>query len=141
MEEIELSQQAEDAQRIRQKLDQYNTGFAPPDHHESLCLLVRRDGEMIAGLAGGTYWAWMYVELFWVDECERQHGLGSRVLAKAEEVAIYRGCRNAHLETHDFQALEFYRKRGYVIFGELENLPEGHTKYYLRKSLMSNKPG
>jgi hypothetical protein len=57
-------------------------------------------------------------------------------LAKAEEIAIQRGCKNAHLETHDFQSLDFYRRRGYVIFGKLDDLPEGHTKYYLRKSLI-----
>jgi len=57
-------------------------------------------------------------------------------LAKAEELAIQKGCRNAHLETNDFQSLEFYKRRGYMVFGELEDLPEGHTKYYLRKQLV-----
>jgi GNAT superfamily N-acetyltransferase len=136
MEEIEVSHADEDGQFIRQKLNQYNNEFVPPDNHEKLCLIVNRNNDIGGGLAGGTYWNWMYIELFWVDEKERHNGLGSRILAKAEEIAIQRGCRNAHLETHDFQSLEFYKRRGYVVFGELADLPEGHTKYFLRKQLV-----
>jgi len=136
VEEIEISHTDDDAQFIRQKLNQYNNHFAQPDNHERLSLVVRRDGAMIGGLVGGTYWNWLYVELFWVEENARKNGLGTRILAKAEELAIQKGCKNAHLETHDFQSLEFYQRRGYVIFGELKDLPEGHTKYYLHRQLV-----
>jgi hypothetical protein len=57
-------------------------------------------------------------------------------LVKAEELANQRGSRNAHLDTHDFQSLEFYQRRGYVVFGELADLPDGQVKYYLRKQLI-----
>jgi GNAT superfamily N-acetyltransferase len=136
MEEIEISYQDDEAQFVRQKLNEYNDIYVPPDHHERLCLVLKRDGGIIGGLVGGTYWNWLYVELFWVDKKERGSGLGTKILARAEELAIQRGCRNAHLETHDFQSLEFYQRRGYVVFGELADLPAGHTKYYLRKQLV-----
>ena len=135
MENIEISHSETDADLIRRKLNEYNFYLVPEDRHEKINLVVRRQNTLIAGLIGGTYWNWLYVELFWVDGQERDQGLGSQILAKAEEIAIQRGCKNAHLETHDFQSLEFYQKRGYVIFGKLEDLPQGHTKYYLRKSL------
>jgi hypothetical protein len=57
------------------------------------------------------------------------------MLAMAEEIAVQRGCKYANLEAHDFQSLEFYQKRRYVIFGQLKNFPEGHTKFYLWKDL------
>ncbi len=135
METIEISPSVSEAQFIRQKLNEFNFSRVPLDNHQTLNLIVRRQGAIIAGLAGDTYWNWLYISVFWVDAHERDHGLGSQLLVRAEEIAVQRGCRNAHLETHDFQALEFYRKRGYVIFGKLEDLPEGHSKYYLRKSL------
>ena len=135
MDAIELSLSEAEAQVIRQKLNEYNFERVPPDNHQTLNLVVRRTDTITGGLVGDTYWNWLYISLFWVDPRERSHGLGSRILAKAEEIALQRGCRNAHLETHDFQSLEFYQRRGYVIFGKLEDLPEGHTKYYLRKSL------
>ena len=124
-----------DAQFIRERLNEYNNRFVPQDHHEGLCLVARKDEQIVAGLTGGTYWNWMYIELFWVDEKERKSGLGTKILEKAEEIAVRRGCGNAHLETHDFQSLDFYKKRGYIVFGELQDLPEVHTKYYLRKKL------
>jgi hypothetical protein len=40
-----------------------------------------------------------------------------------------------HLDTMSFQALPFYQKQGYTVFGILEDLPEGHRRYYLRKDL------
>jgi GNAT superfamily N-acetyltransferase len=136
MEKIEVSQSETDAQFVRQRLNEFNFNLVPHDNHETLNLIVRRQNTLIAGLIGVTYWNWLYVELFWVDALERSHGLGTQILAKAEEIATQRGCKNAHLETHDFQSLAFYQKRGYVIFGKLEDLPEGHTKYYLRKHLI-----
>jgi GNAT superfamily N-acetyltransferase len=138
MEDIEVSNSNDDAQYIRQKLDEYNCTFAQPDNHERLCLIVRRRGNTIGGLLGGTYWNWLYIELFWVDENERSKGMGTTILEKAEEIAVRRGCQSAHLETHDFQSLEFYKRRGYSVFGELTNLPEGHTKFYLCKQLVKS---
>jgi GNAT superfamily N-acetyltransferase len=135
METIEVSTSENDARYIREKLNEFNFARVPADDHETLNLVVRQGNTIIAGLIGDTYWNWLYVSLFWVDEHERSHGLGTRILAKAEEIAIQKGCRNAHLETHDFQNLEFYQRHGYQVFGKLEDLPGGHIKYYLHKRL------
>jgi GNAT superfamily N-acetyltransferase len=138
MAEIEISHLDDDAQYIRQKLNEYNCNFVPPDNHERLSLVARQENRIIGGLVGGTYWNWLYIEWFWVEANESNNGLGGQILAMAEEMAIQKGCKNAHLETHDFQSLGFYKKRGYIVFGELGDLPEGHTKYYLRKQLNMN---
>ncbi len=135
MENIELSTSDADSHFIREKLNEFNFQRVPHDRHETLNLLVRRQGEIIAGLIGDTAWNWLYISLFWVDERQRGSGLGSKILARAEEIAIERGCRNANLETHDFQNLDFYQKRGYSIFGKLDDYPAGHIKYYLQTSL------
>ena len=135
MDTIEITISESDAQFIRQKLNEYNFNRVAHYQHETLNLVVRRGNIPIAGLIGDTYWNWLYVSLFWVTEQERSRGLGSQILARAEEVAIQRGCKHAHLETHDFQNLEFYLRRGYEIFGQLYDLPEDHTKYFLRKQL------
>lgn len=130
MDEIEITNTDEDAQFIRRKLNEYNSKFVQPDNHEKLCLVLKRNGNIIGGLQGGSYWNWLYVELLWVDENERKNGLGTKILEKAEAIAMQRGCKNAHLETHDFQSLMFYKNRGYSIFGELADLPEGHTNFF-----------
>lgn len=136
METIELSTSEADSHIVREKLNEYNFQRVPNDRHETLNLIVRENGDIRAGLIGDTAWNWLYISIFWVDGRHRGQGLGSLILARAEEIAIQRGCRNANLETHDFQSLDFYQKRGYKIFGKLDDYPEGHTKYYLCKLLL-----
>ncbi len=35
-----------------------------------------------------------------------------------------------------FQALPFYQKLGYTVFGQLDDLPIGHQMYFLQKALV-----
>ena len=60
-------------------------------------------------------------------------GYGRSLLAKAEAEAKARGCLNAHLDTFDFQALGFYERLGYRIFGKLAGYPGSHTRLFLEK--------
>jgi GNAT superfamily N-acetyltransferase len=93
-------------------------------------------GNVQGGLIGQMLWDWLYVDKFWLPESVRGTGAGAAVLAAAEERAIERGCRWAHLQTLDFQALPFYQRRGYTVFGELDGYPAGSRRYYLRKTLV-----
>ena len=136
METIEISQSEADTQFIREKINEYNFIRVPPDNHQVLNLIAREQNTIIGGLIADLAWNWLYISLFWVAEQKRSLGLGTRILSMTEEIAAQRGCKRANLETHDFQRLSFYQKRGYVIFGQLENFPEGHTKYYLWKELI-----
>jgi hypothetical protein len=42
-----------------------------------------------------------------------------------------------HFDTHDFQASPFYEGLGYVRFAELPDFPIGHSKIFLKKSLVA----
>lgn len=78
-------------------------------------------------------WNTMYIDMLWVDETYRKRGYASKLLQEIEEIAKEKGCTLIHLETMDFQAKGFYLKNGYEIFGELDNVPYGHRRYYMRK--------
>lgn len=132
---VEEFQDAKLEEVIREGLNEFNFKLVPHYEHEPLNLCVREHDEIVAGLLGGTYWKWLYVSILWVKEDLRDRGLGSRLLQKAEDLAFQRGCLHAHLETHDFQALAFYQKHGYSVFGQLGDLPPGHIKYFLHKNL------
>lgn len=99
--------------------------------------VVARDGrgQIVGGVYGELCWDWLYIRTMWVAGKHRGQGIGSRLLAEIEAGALSTGIGRAHLETTDFQALSFYVKNGYVVFGELEGKPAGHTWYYLKKEL------
>ena len=92
-------------------------------------------GEWLGGCTGHVWGDWLYVRFLWVHARLRGQGQGTRLLDAAERFAAERGAAQATLETHSFQAIEFYLKRGYVVFGELEDYPPGHRKFFLRKRL------
>lgn len=128
--------QLEDLAIVRAGLSAYNRQHAPDDVFQSLTVFVRdTHGTIVGGLVGGTYWSWFYVETLWLSQEIRAHGYGSRLLAAAEHVAIERGCIGAQLDTMSFQALAFYERQGYSVFGMLDNFPPGHRKYFLHKRL------
>jgi N-acetylglutamate synthase-like GNAT family acetyltransferase len=65
----------------------------------------------------------------------REQGYGRQLLEQLEAAAREQGAQNAYLDTFSFQALEFYQKQGYQVFGELQNFPQGNQRYYLTKEL------
>ena len=77
----------------------------------------------------------MHLDILWVDEKYRKTGIGSRLLKAAEEVAVQRGCHSVHVDTMSWQAPEFYKKHGYRIIGELNDIPAGNKKFHLVKDL------
>jgi hypothetical protein len=52
-----------------------------------------------------------------------------------EDEARAFGAKHAYLDTFSFQARPFYEKRGYRVFGTLENYPDAHSRYWMTKSL------
>jgi GNAT superfamily N-acetyltransferase len=125
-----------DVRAVHDGLDAFNLRFGPPHAYQPLTIFLRDDDSaLVGGLIGATYWGWLYVEVLWLEERARRGGHGSAMLAAAEEEAWRRGCRHVHLDTMDWQALPFYQKRGYTVWGQLDDLPEGHTRYFLRKDL------
>jgi len=97
-------------------------------------------GEWLAGLTGYVWGGWLHVNLLWVTESLRGHGHGSRLMDAAEQFATEHDCLGVTLETHSFQAPGFYARRGYEVFGTLEDYPPGHSKLFLRKRLRGAEP-
>ena len=121
---------------VRASLLQFNNDRVGNDGHTPLSLVeYDSDGNIIAGIIGGTYWGWMYVDILWVHEDHRKKGLGTKLLLEAERQAVQRGCHHVHLDTMSWQAPEFYQKHGYEIIGVLPDIPQGNQKYLLTKAL------
>ena len=93
------------------------------------------DRELEGGLSGWTWGGCAYIEYVWVRADRRGHGLGSRLLAAAEEEAQTRGCTQIVVFSHTFQAPEFYRRHGYVEYGRIDDYPRGHGEVHFAKQI------
>ena len=126
----------EEIRMVGEGLYAYNNQHAPPGDFKRLGVFLRdAEGTLIGGLTGGTYWGYLYVGRLWTEDRFRKVGLGGRLLAEAEQEAQRRGCHSVHLMTGSFNAMPFYQKRGYLIFGELQDMPIGHTQYFMYKNM------
>lgn len=121
---------------IKAGLYQFNLARSEPDQYQPLDIYLHdEERHLMGGLIGGTYWGWLLVEIFWLAEDARGLGWGKRIMALAEEEALRRGCKHAHLDTIEFQAPAFYESLGYRQWGVLEDLPPGHRRIFYRKDL------
>jgi GNAT superfamily N-acetyltransferase len=95
-----------------------------------------RENRVVGGVIGQVFGGWLYVSLLWVEESLRNKGNGTELLKMVESEALKLGCKYAHLDTYSFEARPFYEKHGYTLFATLGNYPEGHNKYFLKKTLL-----
>lgn len=130
----------EDIEFISQQFQAYNnmqSGVFPS--RELHLFAYSPDGQIAGGLAGSIFWGWLHVDTLWVAEAYRGHGLGTALMDQAEAEAIGMNVQRAYLETTDFQALDFYKKRGYQIFARLEDQPPGHVCYYMKNTSLNRR--
>jgi ribosomal protein S18 acetylase RimI-like enzyme len=123
---------------ISRLITQFNeTGAGQPSNYQPLAIVVSEEetGETLGGLWAGTSFSHLHVHLLYLPESLRGTGLGRELMRKAEEEAIHRGCTGAWLDTFSFQALGFYERLGYTVFGVIDSYPPGHSRFFLSKSL------
>ena len=122
---------------IRTGLSDYNLEQAGYRDARTLAVLVSDPDtqEVIGGLLGRTSMGLLFIDLFFVPESLRRHGVGSRVIRAAEDEAVRRGGSRAILFTVTFQARGFYERQGYQALGRIECDPPGHTRICLTKKL------
>jgi len=122
---------------IGKGLDSFNEAHVGPDTSRVAWVVARDDaGSVIGGLKGVSIWTWFLIDWLWVHEAARGYKLGSELIGTAEDVARERGCKHAYLYTFSFQAPDFYRKLGYLEFARQDDFPPGHSRHWLRKTLV-----
>ncbi len=133
---LELDEQHPASAVLAGKLMQFNESQARAYDFTALRLGVfDAQGNISAGLLGATGWAWLNIDILFVEPALRNCGLGRELVQRAIEIAQVRGCIGAMLDTFDFQARGFYEKQGFSVFGELANMPPGHTRYWMRRDI------
>lgn len=113
----------------------------PQGENKNVVLAARnRQGHLIGGLSASTSYGWLLIKSLWVIEDYRGQSIGRSLLEYAEESAKKIGCHGAWLDTSNPDALPFYEKLGYVVFGELANEagqePPGHRRWFMKRRLV-----
>lgn len=121
---------------VNNALEKFNNMHVGPDNHVLLNIVEYDENQnVIAGILGGTYWGWLHIDILWVDENFRCKKIGSRLLIAAENEAKKRGCHSVHVDTMSWQAPKSYKKHGYELISELDNIPNGYKKFHFIKRL------
>lgn len=133
---VEDDPSPEDMALLNDRLYRFNAATTGVDDGRWLAIFVRdAAGQIEAGLHGWTWGRTGFVQTLWVREDRRRRGLGTRLLAAAEQEAVRRGCRELQLDTHSYQAPGFYRRLGYEVIGELPGWPGDSTRIFFRKRM------
>ena len=133
---IVFDQAGTDAPFVREHLELFNVGATGISAFYPVHFFLKNErGETMGGLLGSAWGGWLHISYLWVDEAVRGQRWATRLMDHAEAYARERGCHSVDLDTHSFQARPFYEKRGYEVFGTLDDYPKGHKKFFLRKKL------
>ena len=133
---FEESPTPEDLQVLENGIVEHGRSTIGTWGHNPLAFFLRdKDNSIAGGIYGNSGFGWLYISDLWVASKLRGKGYGSQLIKSAEQEGVKRGCRNVFLNTFSFQALEFYQKLGYYVFAQLEDFPQHHIRYFLRKEL------
>ena len=125
-----------EVQYLEDRLYEFNSAATGITDGEWLAIFVRDDDHrIVAGICGNTWGGCLEIRQFWVEEARRKQGLGTRLLAAAEQEARRRACRQMLLMTFSFQAPAFYAKHGFEVVAVVDDHPDGHKNMLLRKRL------
>ncbi len=123
--------------RLSRELDAYNVAASGFDDQREFTVKVEDGRGLVAGVSGWTWGTCAGIGMVWVREDSRRSGVGSRLLAAAEQVARDRGCRRLTVSSFTFQAPAFYERHGFVEFARTEGLPvEGQADVHFVKMLV-----
>ncbi|MCR8643612.1 GNAT family N-acetyltransferase [Paenibacillus sp. N1-5-1-14] len=129
----------QDRQEIIKGLRAFNYSNMPEhlrDRGGEINLYVRDDeGTIRGGLLASFHWDFIEVHILWLDEAVRGERYGTKLINVIEAKARELNCVLIKLDTLSFQALDFYKKNGFTVFGQIDDVAGGNTHYYLQKRL------
>ena len=125
----------QDRELIDEALGEHNAPFLRDPPYSYFGIFIRDPvGAIRAGLIGNCYAGWLFINLLWVEAGLRRGGIGSALIAEAEQHARALGCHSSYVDTFSFQGPTFYPKFGYQEFGRLDYPPD-HERIFFRKRL------
>ena len=125
----------DDVQYLEDRIYEFNSSVTGIGDGEWLAFFVRANGRIVAGICGNTWGGTCELRQFWVEESQRNRGLGTKLFEAAEQEARRRGCTQIVLMTFSFQAPAFYEKHDFEVVASIDDHPCGHRNVLMRKRL------
>ena len=126
----------DDAEVILKGLDAYSEAYEQECENVGFYKkLVDKDGSFAAGvIADVDKGETGFVDALFVKDALRYQGLGTYLLKEAEKFAKENGASMVMTNAGDWN-VEFFKKNGYLLGGELKDVPKGHNCYELYKTI------
>jgi ribosomal protein S18 acetylase RimI-like enzyme len=133
---IETDPKPEEIRLLEERIYEFNVQATGISDGKLFALFLRENNEaIVGGIFGWTWGDTCYVRYLYVPAHLRNQGHGSALMRAVEAEAKARGCGQIVLQTHDFQAPDFYRKLGFDIIGRVTAYPRDHQYLTMVKSL------
>ncbi len=125
-----------DAELVEKGIETYSEAYEQEcesvDYYKKL---ADKDGRLIAGVMasvdkGGNG----FVDALFVEEPLRRQGLGTFLLQEVEKLAKENSASMILTNAGDWN-VDFFKKNGYLLRGELKDVPKGHSCYELYKNI------
>ncbi len=126
----------DDADVIKNGIQAYSDAYEP--EYESVDYnkkFVDQDGRFVAGvIADVDKGAYGFIDALFVEEPLRHQGLGTCFLREVEKLAKENGASMVLTSAGDWN-VGFFQKNGYLVRGELKDVPKEHNCYELYKMM------
>jgi len=132
---IDESPSADDIAFVAQGMRRHALSQIDGAESAPIACFGRDSGVIVGGIVGRIIQRRMFVDLLWVEETRRNHGLGSSLLQSMERIARDRGCLDILLETLSTSAAQLYSAAGYRQTARVPEYIAGFDKRVLLKSL------
>ena len=93
----------------------------------------------IGGIYGNFQYDFLFINILYVDKAYRGQQIASNLMDLIEVEAARRGVYNLYLTTFEFQALDFYKKRGYKEVMVIDDFPVGFKEFTVYKNINPKK--
>ena len=125
-----------DADVIENGIDTYSEAYEPEYERVNYYKkLVDKDSRFAAGvIADVDKGEYGFIDALFVEEQLRHQGLGTFLLKEVEKLAKENGASMIMTSAGDWN-VGFFKKNGYLLRGELRDVPKGHDCYELYKNI------
>ena len=126
----------DDADVILNGIRTYSEAYEEKCKRYDFCRkLVDKDGRFAAGVVANVNKGYEgFVTALFVEEPLRRQGLGTYLLQELEKMARENNASFVLTSAGDWN-IDFFTKNGYLLRGELKDVPKGHNCYELYKNI------